>query len=442
MPDVEISQAHHIVTPSNRDPCDSNLKSMPEAFVISALQTVSHLASIRPVHRAFQWLHLQEPKLRDWHRQVAAIPAPFFGETARAQWLAKQFAALGLDSIEIDACGNTLGWVYGTTKRDDTDRRPCILCSAHLDTIFPADAIGTPTQDGSRLLSPGASDNCAGIVAILAIAAAIRAAEVRPATNIVFAGNVGEEGEGNLRGMRHLFSDSLIAGRIRASVVLDGAGTETIVTQGLGSKRFRISVTGPGGHSWTDAGTPNPILVLTHALEQLARMELPDTPRTTWNVGFIEGGTAINAIPQSAEVRIDTRSTDSEALRTLEEKIRDVMEKSVSIANHGKWFASSHMVQFAMETIGERPAARLSDDANILRLLRAVDRHLDIRSETRIASTDANIPLSLGIEAVSIGSGGTGGGVHTRQEWFDAAGRDLALRRILLLLLALAQSEA
>lgn len=416
---------------------------MQQAFAISAFQTVSQLASQRPVHRAFQWFHLQEPKLRDWHRQVAAIPAPFCGETARAQWLAKQFAALGLDGIEIDACGNTLGWVNGTVTDGGTSH-PCILCSAHLDTVFPADAIGTPTQDGSRLLARGASDNCAGIVALLAIAAAMRSADVRPATDILFAGNVGEEGEGNLRGMRHLFSDSSVASQIRAAVVLDGAGTETIVTQGLGSRRFRISVTGPGGHSWTDAGTPNPILVLARALDRLTNIDLPDSPRTTWNAGLIAGGTAINAIPQSAEVRIDTRSTDSDALRTLEEKIRVVMEEAVSIANRGNKSTgglASDTVQVAMETIGERPAATLSDNANILRLLRAVDRHLGIQSEMRVASTDANIPLSLGVEAVSIGSGGSGGGVHTGREWFDAAGRDLALRRILLLLLALAQTE-
>jgi tripeptide aminopeptidase len=412
---------------------------------MSAFQTISQLAAQRPVHRAFQWFHLQEPKLRDWHRQVAAIPAPFYGETARAQWLTKQFVALGLDGVEIDACGNTRGWVKGTTHTaDDTNHPPCILCSAHLDTVFAADAIGQLTQDGNRLLAPGASDNCAGIVALLSIAAAMRAANVQPATDILFTGNVGEEGEGNLRGMRYLFSDSSVAGRIRAAVVLDGAGTESIVTQGLGSKRFRIAVTGPGGHSWTDAGTPNPILVLARALDQLAQIELAETPRTTWNVGSVEGGTAINAIPESAEIRIDTRSTHLEALRSVENTIRDAMEEAVSIANRGKKprnAPTSDIVRFAMETIGERPAARLPDNATILALLHAVDRHLGIQSESRIASTDANIPLSLGIEAVSIGSGGSGGGIHTRQEWFDAQGRDLGLRRILLLLLALAQTD-
>lgn len=422
---------------------------MPEAFASSAFETVSQLAAQRAVHRAFQWFHLQEPKLREWQRHVASIPAPVFGEAVRAEWLAKQFSALGLEDVAIDSCGNAVGWLRGRTDSRQFDQQvrnlPCTLCSAHLDTVFPPDAIGDPVQDGSRLLIPGASDNCAGITALLAVAAAMRFAQVQPATDILFAGNVGEEGEGNLRGMRYLFTDSAFASRIRSAVVLDGAGTETIVTQGLGSKRFRITITGPGGHSWTDADVPNPIVVLANALAALGQVELPESPRTTWNVGHIEGGTAINAIPQSAQARIDTRSTDANQLRHLEERISRAVENAVCDANRVAGAARSgsnrQPMQFEIAIIGERPAAKLENNAEILKTLRAVDRHLAIHSESRIASTDANIPLSLGIEAVSIGSGGSGGGVHTRQEWFDATGRDLALRRILLLLLALTQAE-
>ncbi len=423
---------------------------MPETIATSAFQTVSQLAGLRPVHRAFQWFHLQEPKLREWHRQVAAIPAPAFGEAARASWLAKQFTALGLKNVQIDACGNALGWLPGaaeaTSSAEQAQYRPCTLCSAHLDTVFPAEAIGAPIQDGSRLLTPGASDNCAGITAMLGVAAAMQSAALQPANDILFAGNVGEEGEGNLRGMRYLFTESSFAAYIRSAVILDGAGTETIVTQALGSRRFRIAIEGPGGHSWTDAGVPNPILVLANALSALGRIELPSSPRTTWNVGHIEGGTAINSIPQRAEARIDTRSTDPALLRQLEDHIYRAVEDAVSTANRSLGDASTQNsnrqpIRFKLEMIGERPAAKLDENAGILTILRAVDRHLGIHSESRIASTDANIPLSLGIEAVSIGSGGSGGGVHTRQEWFDATGRDLALRRILLLLLALAQVE-
>lgn len=434
---------------------------MPETVASSAFQTISQLAARPPVHRAFQWFHLQERKLREWHLNVTAIPAPPFGEATRARWVVEQFSALGLEDVHIDACGNALGWRRGrassgsansTQHRDDETPvyRPCTLISAHLDTVFPADAIGQPAQEGSILFAPGASDNCAGITALLALAAAMQSAEIEPVNDILFAGNVGEEGEGNLRGMRYLFTDSPLASRIRSVIILDGAGTETIVTQGLGSKRFSVTITGPGGHSWADATMPNPILVLSNALSALGRMELPQSPRTTWNVGHIEGGTSINAVPQRAQARIDTRSTDAAQLQQLEQQIYSTVEHAVLQANLAYGDPTlvspgakpgSFPLRFHMEMIGERPAAQLDDDAAILKALRAVDRHLGIHSQLRVASTDANIPLSLGIEAVSIGSGGSGGGVHTRQEWFDASGRDLALRRILLLLLALAQAE-
>lgn len=424
---------------------------MSETFATSAFQTITHLAGQTPVHRAFQWFHLQEPKLRDWHRHIASIPAPPFGETARAQWLAEQFTSLGLSDVHIDACGNALGWLRASShasissEDDATAFHPCTLLSAHLDTVFPAEAIGIPVQEDSRLFCPGASDNCAGITALLAIAAAMRSAGLTPSGDILFAGNVGEEGEGNLRGMRYLFTESPVATRIRSAIILDGAGTESVVTQALGSKRFRITINGPGGHSWTDAGIPNPIVVLAGAVSALGRMQLPTSPRTTWNVGHIEGGTAINAIPHSAQARIDTRSTDPAMLIELEQSIHRAVEHAVAEANRAAaeipGILNTQPLQFRVESIGERPAAALPEDSDILLSLRAVDRHLGIRSQPRVASTDANIPLSLGIPAVSIGSGGTGGGIHTRQEWFDATGRDLALRRILLLLLALAQAE-
>jgi acetylornithine deacetylase/succinyl-diaminopimelate desuccinylase-like protein len=318
--------------------------------------------------------------------------------------------------------------------------RPCTLLSAHLDTVFAAAAMKDPAEEGNRLLGPSVSDNCAGITALLAVAAAMQSAGLAPGGDILFAGNVGEEGEGNLRGMRHLFTEPPFAARIRSAVILDGAGTESIVTQALGSRRFRIAVTGPGGHSWTDAAMPNPILVLATALAEIGRIDLPTTPRTTWSIGHIEGGTAINAIPQRAEARVDTRSTDAGQLARLEAAIRDAVQATVREANT-RAGERSGPIEYQIELIGERPAAALPEDAAILTAVRAVDRHLGIRSQPRIASTDANIPLSLGVEAVSIGSGGSGGGVHTPQEWFDATGRDLALRRILLLLLTLARAE-
>lgn len=425
---------------------------MPEISVSSASQTVSQLAAMPAVHRAFQWFHLQEPQLRRWHREIVSIAAPTFSEMPRAKWLCERFLALGLSDVHIDQCGNALGWLRGidtgthhagpARQEPPPQQSRCTLFSAHLDTVFPGESIGEAREEGSRLFAPGASDNGAGITALLAVAAAIRSAGVQPAGDILFTGNVGEEGEGNLRGMRYLFSDSPLSSRIRAAVILDGVGTDSIVAEGLGSRRFCVTITGPGGHSWADAGRPNPIMALAAALTNLGGLELPMSPRTTMNIGRIEGGTSINSIPEHASARIDTRSTDAEQLLQVEVQLYRAVEDAVLNANRAAGDATGRApLLFQIETVGERPAARLPDDAAILNAIRAVDRHLAIHSQLRIASTDANIPLSLGVDAISIGAGGSGGGIHTAQEWFDAAGRDLALRRVLLLLLTLTQTH-
>jgi tripeptide aminopeptidase len=378
---------------------------------------ISRLAGALPVHRAFHWLHLHQPQLRHWMLDILAIPAPPFGEAARAEWFLEQFRSLGLSNVHLDGAGNALAELSATETPVDA---PVTLVSAHLDTVFPSGTHATPNEDGSRILAPGACDNAAGLTALLGLAAALRYAEIVPPTPILFAANVGEEGEGDLRGMRYLFLDGPYKHRIRAAIALEGAGTGAVVTRALGSRRFRLTVTGPGGHSWTDAGVPNPILLLAQTLSALAAIPLPDTPRTTLNIGQISGGTSINSIPESATALLDLRSTDSSQLRATEGHLRQ------ALAAH----------QAAIEVIGDRPAAALPDDAAILRTLRAVDRHLSLRTELRIGSTDANIPLSLGIPAIAIGTGGTGGGIHTLAEWYDPTGRELALRRILLTLLA------
>jgi acetylornithine deacetylase/succinyl-diaminopimelate desuccinylase-like protein len=253
--------------------------------------------------------------------------------------------------------------------------------------------------------------------------------------DLLLTGNVGEEGEGDLRGIRHIYGESPWRERIAANVVLDGAGHEAVVTQGLGSRRFLVTVQGPGGHSWTDAGTSNPIVVLSRVIARLSDLKLADSPRTTLNIGTIEGGTSVNAIPERAAARFDLRSTEAEPLLRLEVELYRAVEDAVMIANARQAGA----LRFSIEAIGDRPAGHLPDDAPILGVLRAVDRHFGVRSDLRVASTDANIPLSLGIPAISIGAGGEGGGVHTSAEWYDSRGRDLGLRRVLLLLLALAE---
>jgi acetylornithine deacetylase/succinyl-diaminopimelate desuccinylase-like protein len=323
-----------------------------------------------------------------------------------------------------------------------------VVLSAHIDTVFPHGTDVTVHATGTRLLAPGACDNAAGVTGLLAIAAACMDASIALPCPVLFVGNVGEEGEGDLRGMRYLYQRSPWRDRIAAHIVLDGAGHEVAVTEALGSRRFLATVTGPGGHSWTDAGSPNPIAILSHAIAALTATEPQRKTRTTLNVGTIEGGSSVNAIPEQASARFDLRSTSAEELVCLEVELHRAIEDAVLAANAAtaeqRKQKGSSAAAFTIERIGDRPAGRLAAAANGATLyedLLAVDRHLGIRTEPRIASTDANIPLSLGVPAVGIGAGGDGGGVHTRNEWYDAAHRELALKRILLFLMLTAERQ-
>jgi tripeptide aminopeptidase len=415
---------------------------------VSAFARIGQIASLRTVHAALGWLHLHEQQTLRRQMECVAIPAPSFAEGERAAWLRDRFRELGLDAIEIDGAGNVLGRLPGGDAQQE-DLPPVIVLSAHIDTVFPAGTPIEPVLKGTRLYAPGACDNGAGIAALLAIAASLQHAAIRTACGIVFLANTGEEGEGDLRGVRHIYADPQHGGwqsRIAAHLVLDGAGQSVAVTRALGSRRFEALIEGSGGHSWTDAGRPNPLVALSDAIvrmreRQAARDTLPrGTARTTWNVGSVEGGSSINSIPSSATGRFDLRSTDADELLRLEVDLHRAVEDAVLAANSGA--PTEHLLRLTIRLIGDRPAGALPEDARALALLRAVDRHLGLRTELRTASTDANIPLSLGVEALSLGAGGEGSGTHTLSEWFDTKGRDLALRRILLLLLALADCRA
>ena len=398
--------------------------------VASAQRRIANLAAATPVHRAFHWLHLHQPQLRQWLLHLVSIPAPSFAEHDRAQAVLALFSSLGLSDPHLDDEGNALAELPASSPRSDG---PVLLVSAHLDTVFPAGTACAPVEDGSRILAPGACDNAAGLSALLGFAAALQFAAITPPVTLLFCANTGEEGEGNLRGMRHLFTRGRYARRIVTAIVLDGAGDSAIVTRALGSQRFRLSVSGPGGHSWTDSGAPNPITLLSRILIALADLPLPSDPRTTLNPGIISGGTSINSIPSSASAQIDLRSTDSTTLTATADLIRQTAAQVLSAANQAN---SSHPpAMLELEVIGNRPAAILPADSALLHTLHAIDRHLGLRSEIRIGSTDANLPLSLGIPAVALGTGGFGGGIHTLAEWYDPSGRETALRRVLLTLL-------
>jgi acetylornithine deacetylase/succinyl-diaminopimelate desuccinylase-like protein len=406
----------------------------------TAQRRIARLATLTAVHRAFHWLHLHQPQLRQWQLDLVRIPAPPFGESARAAWFLDRFHQLNLTNPHLDEAGNVLAELTPdpSSTPDSLPPVPCILLSAHLDTVFPANTPVEPTEekDPPRIYAPGICDNAAGLTALLAIAAALRYANITPPIPILFAANVGEEGEGDLRGMRHLFERGPYRHRIAAAIALEGGGSSAVVTRALGSLRFRVTITGPGGHSWADAGTLNPILLLSQALTKIATLELPSNPLTTINVGHISGGTSINSIPESATALLDIRSTDPVQLVAAATAVHQIFDEITTQKT------TTSPPKLHIEAIGNRPAAALPDDSPLLHTLRAVDRHLTLRTEPRLGSTDANIPLSRGVPAIAIGGGGLGGGIHTLQEWYDPTGRETALRRILLTLLDTLQTTA
>src|SRR6202162_3736746 len=337
-------------------------------------EEVARLSAAPEVRSAFNWFRAQEPQLAHWQLEMARIGAPPFGEGARAAWLAERFRELGLDDVRVDDVGNVFGIHPGFGKR-------YIALSAHIDTVFPT---GTPLnirQQGTRLYGPGVSDNGAGVTAMLAIASLLRSVRVRHALPFVFIGNVGEEGEGDLRGMRHIFSTPRWKDSIAYSVVLDGAGSDTIVAEALGSRRFEVIVRGPGGHSWSDFGAHNPIVILARAIDAFTATPVPSAPKTTFNIGVIRGGTSVNSIPESASMRVDLRSTSMAEMERLEIALRlgleDAVEKeSKAIEGRGVSQRRSSGISCEIVVIGNRPAGELDPNARILQVIRAVDAHL------------------------------------------------------------------
>ena len=407
---------------------------MSSSGVLPPLQDeLARLAGLPEVRAAFARFRFEESQIAQWQMDVSRVAAPPFGETQRGEWLASRFREIGLSQVEIDEVGNVFGVHSGQGNR-------FVAMSAHIDTVFPGTTPLNIHQQETRLYGPGVSDNGAGIAALLAVASAICSCRIPHLMPFVFIGNVGEEGEGDLRGMRHVFETPRWRNSIAYSLVVDGAGADTVVAEALGSRRFEVIARGPGGHSWSDFGVPNPIIVLARAIQSLSETPVPVSPKTTFNVGVIRGGTSVNSIPESASMRVDLRSTSMVEIDRLERALRISLDHATDMENRPASTLGPkrpHTVQCEIVEIGNRPAGELAANSRILRVIRGVDTLLGNTAQVQRASTDANIPLSLGREAIAIGGGGTGGGAHTLQEWFDCTGRDLGLRRILLTMLAL-----
>ena len=387
--------------------------------------------------QAGRWFARERPWINEQHLNLCRIPAPTFFESTRAEWFRAQLESLGW-SARLDRAGNVLA------QTDDSDRQRSYVLSAHLDTVFaPNRSEDIYFASDGRLVGPGVSDNGSGLAALLALGRALRElpelADLAQSTLLV--ANVGEEGEGNLSGMRYLCRQPPQLSEVKAFLVLDGPSTDHITAQALSSRRFEILFTGPGGHSWNDSGTPNPIHALSDAIAGFTQW--PDArtgerkARYSYNFGIIEGGSSINSIPAAARAKLDLRSEEPAILDDLSVYLSAVVERSLERENRN---ARGGRLTAKIKELGSRPGGRLLANSPLLQTVQAVDHHLSIRSRIDCASTDANVPLSLGLPAVSIGAGGGGGGAHTREEWYQPDGRELGLRRILLILAAMLET--
>jgi len=399
---------------------------------VAAGINLGELAEQRGVRDCLQWFTREKQWINETHLQLCRVPAPTFLEQERAQWLLEQLRALGWNA-SIDRAGNVVA---------ASGPEPYVALTAHLDTVIaPRSKDDIAVDPDGRFRGPGVSDNGAGLAALLAVARAWKCASGLPELplSLLLVANVGEEGEGNLLGMRHLCKQSPVARKIESFVVVDGANTEHITSRALGSRRFEIAFTGAGGHSWSDYGAGNPVHALCRAMALFSDTRLDaGPPKSAINVGLIEGGSSINAIAQLARAKVDIRSESNEKVDELAEVLAATVDRARDLENQR---ATAGKIAVKIREIGSRPAAALPDAAPILQYVRAVDAHLGIRSHLDTSSTDANIPLSLGIPAISIGGGGSGGGAHTTQEWFRPEGRDLGLKRILLTLLLLMRNS-
>ena len=413
-------------------------KTTPEpGRVIPEPRRIAQLAEQSGLFNAQRWFTRERSWINDQQLQLCRIPAPTFFEQQRAEWFRDRLSLLGWDA-RLDRAGNVLATQPFETKQ------PTLVVSAHLDTVIapkrPEDVFFGP--DG-RLLGPGTSDNGAGLAAVLALARVLAETPELShlAASLLLVANVGEEGEGNLSGMRFLCKQGAQLAQVRAFLVLDGPSTDHITAQALASRRFEISFAGPGGHSWNDYGTPNPVHAIGEVISAFAqsadaRLGSERRKRCSYNFGMVEGGTSVNSIPSSARAKLDLRSEDPQLLDEIAALLTAAVERSLERENRD---VRSERLTAKIKELGSRPGGKLPENAPLLKTLQAVDSFLNIRARVDCASTDANVPLSMGLPAVSIGAGGQGGGAHTNQEWYQPETRDLGLRRILLALAALAE---
>ena len=400
------------------------LQSVPQSMT-----PVDQLMADAAITRALEVVRTNEPRTLDEQVRLCEIPAPPFKEAQRAEAYRKAFEANGLKNVRIDAVGNVIGHRPGLAER------PNVVLSAHLDTVFPEGTDVRTSRSGAVIKGPGIGDDCRGLAVVLAVLRALNEARVQTPGTLTFVGTVGEEGLGDLRGVKHLF-DRELKGRIDRFISVDGTGLG-ITHSAVGSRRYRITVKGPGGHSFGDFGLSNPIHALGRAIARIADFTVPADPKTTFSVGRIGGGTSVNSIPFEAWMEVDMRSADASALAALDADFHRALDAAVA-GEQERWKGRGRL-EIDRKLVGDRPAGRVPETAPIVATAVAVTRALNLPVALDASSTDANYPISLGIPALTVDGGGRGQGSHSLDETFDTTDSWQGTARTLLLAVALAR---
>jgi di/tripeptidase len=366
--------------------------------------------------------------------QLTEIPAPPFKEDVRAKAYLAMLKAHGLTSVEQDAEGNVMGIRRGTGKGG-----PLLAIAAHLDTVFPEGTDVRVKRSGTRLAAPGVGDDTRSLAVLLALIRAMDAAGIQTRSDILFIGNVGEEGLGDLRGVKYLFNKGPYRGRIGMFISMDGSGDGSDITNGgVGSKRYRAAFKGPGGHSYGAFGLVSPAFAMGGAMQKLGRMQVPASPKTTFNVGVVGGGTSVNSIPFESWMEIDLRSESPAELEKLNETMIGLLNEAVAEENKAR-STRQGAVTLDLKLVGDRPSGQTPRDSRLVQTAAAAVRAAGLTPSFNYSSTDSNVPISLGIPAITIDSGGTGGRAHALDEWIDVEktaslrGMQIALALILAL---------
>lgn len=388
------------------------------------------LKNREPVKKALDYIRRDDERTLQEQLAMAQIPAPSYGEKEKGEYVLRKFREIGLEEVHRDEAGNILGTLPGTGAG------PVILAAAHLDTVFSADTDVHIQRKGNRYYCPGINDDTRAIAELFTIVRAMRAAGIRGEGDLVFCANVCEEGLGDLKGVKHLFQKPYVWDGF---VTIDDPVTGGIIYTGTGSRRFQVTFRGKGGHSFGDFGIPNPVHALGRAISIISDFQVPEKPRTTFSVGVIQGGTSVNTIAEEASMLVDIRSREQGEIERLVKELEQAVFRALEEEN-GRW-NREEKVTVEIRTVGDRPSGSQPSSCTIVRAAWDAALALGIRPEYRESSTDANVPISLGIPAVCVGRGGRESGVHTLQEWFEPEQAWLGPQRDLLLLLALSGYE-